>query len=94
MEEAVFSGVLVVDFSEGLFGVEEGVAGEEVDGFGMVDLQFLLDHHDQFEDCERFEDEDPEWRSLYLLLSKSLSLLFFSLASRTGILSGCSLRMV
>jgi hypothetical protein len=60
MEEAVFSGVLVVDFGEGLFGVEEGVAGEKVDSFSVVDLQFLLDHHDQLEDCERFEDEDPE----------------------------------
>ena len=58
MQKLILRGVLLIDFLEGLLGVEEGVVGEEVDGLGVVELQFLLDYHDELEDCEGFEDED------------------------------------
>jgi hypothetical protein len=41
-----------------LLGVEKGVIGEEVDGLCVIQLQLLLDYHDQLEDCEALQDED------------------------------------
>jgi hypothetical protein len=54
MQEEILSPVLFVDIKECLIGLEEGVAGKQVDGFGVVELQFFFNHHDQFEDCEGF----------------------------------------
>lgn len=74
--------------------MEEGVIGEEVDGLGVVELQFLLDDHDELEDGEALEDEDPEWEEEYLLLSNSFSLLCLTRFSRIGTLSGWNLRII
>lgn len=59
MQKPVLSRILIIDIAEGLLCVEEGVVGEEVDGFGVVELQFFLDDHDEFEDGEGLEYEDP-----------------------------------
>ena len=74
--------------------MEESVACKQVDGLGMVELQFLFDDHDQFENGERFEDEYSMCREMYLLLSNSLSLLCLILLRRMGILSGWNLRII
>jgi hypothetical protein len=58
MQEEILSPVLFIDIKKRLISLEEGIAGEQVDGFGVVKLQFFFYHHDQFEDCESFEDEN------------------------------------
>jgi hypothetical protein len=68
--------------------VQQSVACKEVDGLGMVELKFLFDDHDQFENGKRFEYEYSICREMYLLLSNSLSLLCLILLRRMGILSG------
>jgi hypothetical protein len=94
MEKLVLCGVFLVDFFEGLLCVEEGVVGEEIDGFCVAELQLLLDDHDEFEDCEAFEDEDSRCGAGYLLLSNYFSLLCFTRLSRIGILSGWNFRII
>lgn len=94
MQKLVLGGVFLVYFFEGLLCVEEGVVGEEIDGFCVAELQFLLDDHDEFEYCEGFEDEDSRWEGGYLLLSNYFSLLCFTRFSRIGILSGWNLRII
>ena len=74
--------------------MKEGVACEEVDGLGMADFEFVLDDHDEFEDGECFEDQNSKSKERYLLLSKSLSLLFLILLRKMGILSGWNLRII
>lgn len=39
--------------------MQQGIIGEEVDGFGVIQLQFLLDDHDQLKHGEALQDEDP-----------------------------------
>ena len=58
MEKLILCRIFLVDFLEGLLGVEEGVVGEEVYRFGVAELQFFLDYHDELEDGEGLEDED------------------------------------
>jgi len=74
--------------------MEQSVTSEEVDGFCMVELQFLFDDHYQFKNGESFEYEDSICRKMYLLLSNSLSLLCLILLRRIGILSGWNLRII
>lgn len=54
----------------------------------MVDFQFVFDDHDEFEDSKGLDYEDSECCKRYLLLSKSFSLLCFTLLRKIGILSG------
>jgi hypothetical protein len=94
MQKLILCGVFLVYILKGLFGMEEGVIGEEVDGLGVVELQLLLDDHDELEDGEALEDEDPAWGQRYLLLSNSFSLLCFTRFRRIGTLSGWNLRII
>ena len=59
MQKLILCGIFLVHFLECLFSMQECVVGEEVDGFGVVELQLLLDDHDELEDGEGLEDEDP-----------------------------------
>lgn len=54
MQEEILGPVLFIDIKERLIGLEEGIAGKQVDGLGVVELQFFFNHHYQFEDCEGF----------------------------------------
>lgn len=94
VQKLILCGIFLVYIFEGLFGVKQCVVGEEVDGFGVVELQFLLDDHDELEDCEALEDEDPASWGRYLLLSNSFSLLCFTRFRRIGTLSGWNLRII
>jgi hypothetical protein len=58
MQEEILSLVLFIDIKKRLISLEESVAGKQVDGLGVVELQFFFNDHDQFEDCESFEDEN------------------------------------
>lgn len=57
MQEEVFRLVLFVNVEESLVSLEEGVSCEEVDGFRVIELEFFLDDHDEFEDSEGLEYE-------------------------------------
>jgi len=74
--------------------VKEGISCKEVDSLGVIDFEFVLDDHDEFEDGESFDDQNSKSNMKYLLLSKSLSLLFLILLRKIGILSGWNLRII
>lgn len=74
--------------------MKKRVAGKQIDRFCMIELEFLFDHHNQFEDCEGLEDEYSKYYQKYLLLSNYLSLLCLILLNRIGILSGWNLRII
>jgi hypothetical protein len=74
--------------------MQKGVSREEVDSFGVTDFEFVLDDHDELEDGESFQDQNSTSNERYLLLSKSLSLLFLILFRKIGILSGWNLRII
>ncbi len=94
MQKLIVVGILLVDALQCLISLQEGVAGEYVDGLGVVDLQFLLDDHDELEDREGLEDEDSGYMHQYLLLSNCFSFELRFLFSRIGILSGWNLRII
>ena len=74
--------------------MQKGVSREEVDSFGVIDFEFVLDDHDELEDGESFQDQNSTSNERYLLLSKSFSLLFLILFRKIGILSGWNLRII
>lgn len=74
--------------------MKEGISCKEVDSLGVIDFEFVLDDHDEFEDGESFDDQNSKSNMKYLLLSKSLSLLFLILLRKIGILSGWNLRII
>ena len=74
--------------------MQKSVPREEVDSLSVTDFEFVLDDHDELEDGESFQDQNSTSNERYLLLSKSLSLLFLILFRKIGILSGWNLRII
>lgn len=58
MKEVVLADILVVDIFEGLIGLEEYFACEQVDCLRLVEMKFLLDDHDELKNIECFQNED------------------------------------
>ena len=58
VQKSIFGSIFLIYVFKGLFCMQKGISREEVDGLCLVDLELVLDDHDQFEDGEGLEDED------------------------------------
>lgn len=88
MKKLVATDILLVYGLQGLICLEQGVSCKNINCFSVINLKFLLDHHDQLENGERFYDQNSAYLHLYLLLSKGFNLEFLLLFNKIGILSG------
>lgn len=57
MQKFILVGIFLIDLIECLFSMEQGIIGKQIDGLCVIQLQFFLDDHDEFEDGETFKDE-------------------------------------
>ena len=58
VQKLVLRYILLIDLFQSLFRMKQSISSEEVDGFGVVQLEFVLDDHDELEYCEFPENEN------------------------------------
>lgn len=59
MQKFILAGVFFIYRLEALISLQQGIAGKYIDGFGVVDLEFLLDDHYELENSEGLQNQDP-----------------------------------
>ena len=60
MEEVIGSGILLIYLLHSLSGLKQVIINKQVQSLGLVELNFLLDDHDQLVDVERLQYQNSE----------------------------------